>query len=86
MNLDSQRNRAAICLLGMLIVVFARPLCAQTGCSAPPSLLNSQAPNFFSDQQEVDLGDAIAEQIQHDYRVSSDPDSRRICSASVTDC
>src|SRR5262245_14967156 len=44
---------------------------AQQTCR-PPAPQVSREPNFFSEEQEVDLGDAIAEQIQRDFRVIDD--------------
>jgi len=41
-------------------------------CPAPPPLQALAERNIFSPQQEMDLGDAIAEQFQRDYRVVED--------------
>jgi hypothetical protein len=41
-------------------------------CKAPVPSTASREPNVFSEQQEVDLGDAIAEHIQRDFRVIDD--------------
>jgi hypothetical protein len=68
-----KRLRAAL-LLALFVSVCEGSLQAQTNCEAPSLLPGSQAPNIFSGQQEVDLGDAIAEQIQHNFRVTSDPE------------
>jgi WD40 repeat protein len=65
--------RAAL-LLALLVSVSEGPLQAQAGCEVPSLLPGVRAPNIFSDQQEVDLGDAIAEQIQHNFRITSDPE------------
>jgi WD40 repeat protein len=44
---------------------------AQEPCR-PPAPQLSREPNIFTEEQEVDLGDAIAEQIQRDFRVIDD--------------
>ena len=44
---------------------------AQQPCR-PPTPQLSREPNIFTEEQEVDLGDAIAEQIQRDFRVIDD--------------
>src|SRR5690349_2865721 len=45
---------------------------AQQPCRAPVPTAASREPNIFSEQQEVDLGDAVAEHIQRDFRVIDD--------------
>lgn len=53
------------------IIVF--PLQAQEGdCLPPVALPKSTEPNIFSPEQETYLGEAVAEQIQKDYRVIED--------------
>jgi WD40 repeat protein len=44
---------------------------AQQPCN-PPTPQVSREPNIFTEEQEADLGDAIAEQIQRDFRVFDD--------------
>src|SRR5215510_6046851 len=44
---------------------------AQQPCR-PPAPQVSREPNIFTEEQEVDLGDAIAEQIQRSFRVIDD--------------
>jgi hypothetical protein len=61
-------------LLALLVCICEGSLRAQASCEGQVLLPGSQAPNIFSDQQEVDLGDAIAEHIQHNFRVTSDPE------------
>ena len=41
-------------------------------CSPPPIVANLRVENSFTPQQEMDLGDAIAERIEKDYRVIDD--------------
>lgn len=55
----------------LLLLCVAVPLCAQQPCSPPTPPVN-KAPNIFNVQQEMDLGDAIAEHAQKDYRVIDD--------------
>jgi WD40 repeat protein len=42
----------------------AAPLAAQQKCPAPPALAKLSAPNIFSPQQEVDLGDVMSEEVE----------------------
>lgn len=49
----------------------------QQPCTPPVVLINPTEPNIFNDEQEVYLGEAIAEQIQKDYRVVEDPEINR---------
>jgi WD40 repeat protein len=60
----------SICLL--ICSHFAVSLKAQQPCQPPAPLMISQALNIFTQKQEVDLGDAIAEQVQRDFRVIDD--------------
>jgi WD40 repeat protein len=55
-------RRLALCLL--VLFWFPRTLNAQRNCPLPPSLQpTSSAENIFSDAQEVDLGDAMAQTV-----------------------
>ena len=45
---------------------------AQETCQPPPIILNNNANNIFTEQQEMDLGDAMSERAQKDYRVIDD--------------
>ncbi len=73
--------RAAVCRISLVLLVSgsalllgaARPQ-AQEGCPAPPSLPTQSGANIFSEQQEMWLGDIIAEQMQRRFRLASDPD------------
>ena len=42
-------------------------------CPAPPAILAPSQPNIFSDQQEQWLGDAMADQIERNYKIVKDP-------------
>jgi WD40 repeat protein len=57
----------------ILCSILVYPLAAQTEKCAPPvSLPPSTEPNIFSDEQEIYLGEAIAEHIQRSYHVIED--------------
>ncbi len=51
--------------LVLLLLCSTFPVYAQQPC-APPSIPQTKEPNIFNAQQEMDLGDAIAEQFQKD--------------------
>jgi hypothetical protein len=60
------------CLLALIA-----PACACVTAEAqqpcrPPAPQLSREPNIFTEEQEVDLGDAVAEQIQRNFRVFDD--------------
>ncbi|MCI0664287.1 MAG: M48 family metalloprotease [Acidobacteria bacterium] len=57
------------CLL--ILTLFHPAINAQQACR-PPVPQTSQEPNIFTEEQEVDLGDAIAEQIQRNFHVIDD--------------
>lgn len=57
----------------LLLCCIAYPLAAQgQKCAPPVPLPTSTQPNFFTDEKEVYLGEAIAEHIQKNYRVIDD--------------
>jgi hypothetical protein len=69
-----------VCLPAFVCSLFVVPLSAQETPPAPPSarcqppapLVATAGMNIFTPQQEMDLGDAIAEQVQRDFRVIED--------------
>src|SRR5438128_1552311 len=61
-----------ICILAILLSLTGHAQ-VRTPCQ-PPSLSVSREANIFTDAQEVDLGDAVAEKIQHEFRVIDDDD------------
>jgi WD40 repeat protein len=61
---------ALILLLGFCL--GAPPAAAQQGCPAPNFHPSPKEKNIFSEQQEMDLGDAVAEHVQRSYRVIDD--------------
>jgi WD40 repeat protein len=60
-----------LCLVGAQL---ATAINAQQPCQPPAPLTQSQDLNIFTQKQEVDLGDAIAEQLQRNFRVIDDPE------------
>jgi hypothetical protein len=64
------------CYLTLLLCcLFACPTAAQQpNCAPPVALPTSTEPNIFTEEQEVYLGDAVAEHIQRNYHVIEDPD------------
>lgn len=61
--------------LALLTTLFLSPLRAQENkCLPPITLPVSTEPNIFTEEQEVYLGDAIAEHIQRNFRVIEDPE------------
>src|SRR5262245_11776355 len=59
------------CLLLMASIQASVTINAQQPCR-PPTPQLSREPNIFTEEQEVELGDAIAEQIQRNFRVIDD--------------
>lgn len=62
---------STLCLLLLALVQAGVVINAQPPCR-PPAPQVSREPNIFTEEQEVDLGDAIAEQIQRNFRVIDD--------------
>jgi WD40 repeat protein len=56
----------------ILSFLFAGTVYSQNACPAPSYTMPAKSPNIFTEQQDVDLGDAQAEQIQNVYRVIDD--------------
>jgi len=58
----------------VLLIGFAIPASvrSQDACPVPSFILPDKSPNIFSIRQEADLGDAIAESVQREYRVIDD--------------
>jgi hypothetical protein len=66
-----KKNLFKCCLLLLALAQAGVMINAQQPCS-PPAPQVSREPNIFTEEQESDLGDAIAEQIQRDFRVIDD--------------
>jgi WD40 repeat protein len=56
----------------LLICVYAFRATAQQPCPSPPPIRGTANGNMFNDAQEMDLGDAMAEQFEHDFHVVKD--------------
>jgi metalloendopeptidase OMA1, mitochondrial len=63
---------ACLILLIFSCLFSAMSLISQDACPVPPYALPTKAPNIFTERQDVDLGDAMAEQFQNTYRVIDD--------------
>src|SRR5712692_4906864 len=62
----------------LLFLCLAPKLCSQQNCPLPPSIQPVAAgKNIFSDQQEADLGDVMAESFAHDISVIEDDSLNR---------
>src|SRR5215813_814311 len=57
----------------LTVISFHQTFAQQQPCTQP-ALPTATEPNAFSEEQEVFLGDAIAEHIQHNYKVIEDPE------------
>jgi hypothetical protein len=67
-------KRLTLVLLTILLCgILSLPIKAQQPECQPPALPKSSEPNIFTEEQEVFLGEAVAEQIQKNYRVIEDP-------------
>lgn len=58
----------------LLITIHNSNFAQQQPCKPPVPLPNPTEPNIFSEEQEVYLGDAVAEHIQRNYKVIEDPE------------
>ena len=67
------RLQASGLLLSVTVSLFAFTprVAAQQEC-LPPGLAQSSSQNIFTERQEMDIGDAVAEHLQRDYRVIDD--------------
>jgi WD40 repeat protein len=69
-----RRTYSLLACVLLLSVFVTSPAIQQQPCTPPATLAASAEPNIFNDEQEIYLGDAVAEQIQKDYRVIEDPE------------
>lgn len=60
---------AAVATFFALFCCLARSSGGQASCPGPPPLRETAEGNIFNEQQEMDLGDAIAEQFEHNFNV-----------------
>lgn len=56
----------------LLLCVYASTVKAQAPCPGPPPIGKTASGNIFNDQQEMDLGDAIAQQFAQNYHIVQD--------------
>src|SRR5882672_5315828 len=56
----------------LLFSCFTSPIAAQQSCQPPPLPLPTAGGNIFTHQQEMDLGDAVAEHVQRNYEIIAD--------------
>ena len=70
----NRRRTSLILVLPLLVVCLAAPVRAQQKCPPPPALTAPENANVFTPQQEVELGDIEAEQIERNTRVIHDDD------------
>ena len=58
----------------LVLTIFNCVSAQQQPCTQPLTLPTTTEPNIFADEQEIYLGDVVAEYIQHNYRVIEDPE------------
>ena len=68
-----KRIFAVLCLL----LSSTTTLLAQQPCKVPEVRLNRSQPNIFNEEQEMFLGDVIAEYVQKNYRIIRDEEANR---------
>lgn len=78
-NLYPEVPKMKVCVLflAILFVFCAHSIVAQPGCVPPEIIVNKSNLNIFSEQQEMYLGDVLAEYVQKNYRVIDDPEANR---------
>jgi WD40 repeat protein len=69
--MKNQSSRQFLLLL-VLCGLLTSPLRAQQGCLPPPLPLPIAGENIFNEEQEMDLGDAVAEHMGRNYQIISD--------------
>ena len=67
-------NFPLLAVLLLVVAIFHSVSAQQQPCTQPLTLPTRTEPNIFSDEQEIYLGDAVAEYIQSNYRVIEDPE------------
>ena len=58
----------------LILTIFYPTFAQQPPCTPPVALPTATQPNIFTEEQEVFLGDAVAEHIQRSYKVIEDPE------------
>src|SRR5215469_10728416 len=64
--------RCLVFVLGLALGIMGQ-VSAQDVCPQPPALEKISGKNIFTDQQEVDLGDAMGESLAREVKVIEDP-------------
>ncbi len=70
-----QTARARLCALLLVCLCAASPKAQQQPCQQPAVSAAARAQSIFSPRQEMELGDVIAEHVQQDYHLLSDPET-----------
>ena len=73
--------RRSLPLVAIIVCMVPQLGFPQQPCQPPPLPLTSREQNIFNEQQEADLGDAIAEHVQHHFRLTDDPEMTAFLSA-----
>src|SRR5215213_5713308 len=68
------KNLPHFAALLLVLTLFHSVSAQQQPCTQPLTLPTATEPNIFSDEQEIFLGEAVAEYIQRNYRVIEDPE------------
>ena len=68
------KNLPHFAVLLLVLTLFHSVSAQQQPCTQPLTLPTATEPNIFSDEQEIFLGEAVAEYIQRNYRVIEDPE------------
>lgn len=66
------QNSLPCCVLLLSLCLTAVPLAGQQPCQPPKLPIPLTGQNIFNESQEMDLGDAVAQHLQRDYRVIDD--------------
>lgn len=66
------RRKCILLLLLAFVIAPAPPARAQQKCRPPLAPAAAREPNIFTPQQEMDLGDAVAEHVQRNFRIIDD--------------
>ncbi len=67
-------NFPRLAALLLVLTILHSVSAQQQPCTQPLTLPTATEPNIFSDEQEIFLGDAVAEYIQRNYRVIEHPE------------
>jgi len=70
--MNRNRNLAPLTVLAAALCMAAVSARGQSKCPAPPPLQGTTAPNIFSPQQEIYLGEVEAAAVEHDLRFIRD--------------